>query len=64
MKQKPDWKDAPEWAQFLAWDAYGWGWYETRPVLRNGRLWHCFGKSAIAVSGKCDPTEILEERPQ
>lgn len=31
---KPDWKDAPEWAQWLAMDANGfWWWYEEEPVV-------------------------------
>lgn len=29
---KPDWKDAPEWAQWLAQDENGkWFWYEREP---------------------------------
>ncbi len=29
---KPSWKDAPEWANYLAMDADGiWVWYENRP---------------------------------
>jgi hypothetical protein len=29
---KPDWKDAPEWAKFLAMDRNGeWHWYECEP---------------------------------
>jgi len=29
---KPDWKDAPEWANYLAQDADGtWWWYESQP---------------------------------
>lgn len=31
---KPDWKDAPEWAQWLAQDSDGeWYWFEVKPVL-------------------------------
>ena len=33
---KPDWKDAPEWAQWLAMDANGqWAWHENRPLIRG-----------------------------
>ena len=33
---KPDWKDAPEWAMWLAMDGDGWwGWYEEEPA------WDC-----------------------
>ena len=29
---KPDWRDAPEWAKWLAMDQNGeWHWYEERP---------------------------------
>ena len=28
---KPDWKDAPEWANWLAMDDCGWAWFEFRP---------------------------------
>ena len=30
---KPDWKNAPSWAAWLAQDGYGaWGWYEKKPI--------------------------------
>lgn len=30
---KPDWKDAPEWAQWVAHDANGdWWWFEVEPT--------------------------------
>lgn len=32
IAMKPDWKDAPEWAQWLAMDADGlWAWYASEP---------------------------------
>lgn len=34
---KPDWKDAPEWAKYLAMDSDGWWyWYENEPVKSYG----------------------------
>lgn len=31
---KPDWKDAPEWAQWLAMDACGcWQWFSKKPYI-------------------------------
>lgn len=31
---KPDWKDAPEWAQWLAQDSDGdWWWYAVEPLV-------------------------------
>ena len=39
MMTTPDWKDAPEWAMFLAMDSNGsWYWFERQP--KSGRtLW-------------------------
>jgi hypothetical protein len=37
---KPEWKDAPEWAKYLAMDEDGtWWWYEFEPKLGNGDIW-------------------------
>jgi hypothetical protein len=34
---KPDWKDAPEWAQWLAMDCDGtWCWYQMHPMPCQG----------------------------
>jgi hypothetical protein len=45
---KPDWEDAPEWANWLARDADGeLCWFENEPQLR-GEVW---GR----VSGRCRP---------
>lgn len=68
---KPDWKDAPEWAQWLAQDSSGsWGWYQKKPVIRSegtfvwdiestGDNWvcPCFEKPNIKWA------ETLERRP-
>jgi hypothetical protein len=35
---KPDWNDAPEWAQWMAQDKGGeWYWYEHKPKLMHAR---------------------------
>ena len=37
MANKPNWEDAPKWAQFLAQDKDGqFWWYKEAPSLRNG----------------------------
>jgi hypothetical protein len=37
MTMKPDWKDAPEWAKFLAQDCDGrWHWFEAKPEWDDG----------------------------
>lgn len=65
---KPDWKDAPEWAQWLGKDANGdWWWYETEPKVMLDDTdtpvsWNFGGKCAYA--GADDPVELpLEPRP-
>ena len=36
---KPDWKDAPKWANWLAMDEdHEWFWFENKPVLERG-IW-------------------------
>lgn len=37
---KPDWKDAPDWANWLACDHSGsWGWFAKRPRTFNDYCW-------------------------
>jgi len=67
---KPDWKDAPEWAQWLAQEASGlWWWYQTRPRW-VGKIWIADGwtvKQKVILTGEYhanpDWKETLEERP-
>jgi len=52
---KPDWKDAPEWANWLAMDDDGeWYWYEIEPFLAKGYSGTWYAKSShrqeLAVS--------------
>lgn len=55
---KPDWKDAPEWANWLAQDKCGeWFWYEYKPDLR-GSTW-----SAYSTAGKLIRAEIPTDVP-
>jgi len=30
---KPDWKDAPDWAEWLSCDMDGWTWFERKPYF-------------------------------
>jgi len=63
---KPDWKDAPEWSNWVAMDADGtWYWFETKPRICSdeglwepniGELVKCFNIKAW--------TETLEQRPE
>lgn len=59
---KPDWKDAPEWAQWLAMDDDGsWYWHETKPYIELG-YWYSDEAMAEIVS-PINWTESLEGRP-
>lgn len=69
---KPDWKDAPEWAKFLAMDKDGtWHWYqeELYPDQDEGQ-WMFFGAHCrYEIAGKQNSTTddewkaTLEPRP-
>ncbi len=64
---KPDWKDAPGWANYLAMDANGnWFWHEDEPYKSNLHDWLSRGMSRMAstieVSPQWDLT--LEHRPE
>lgn len=60
---KPDWKDAPEWAQWLAMDPDGdWYWFEAEPD------WDCLweNQKGTRVQWACSgigPYQSLEARP-
>ena len=46
---KPDWKDAPDWANWLAQDADGiWGWFSSMPDAMD-TCWVGLGKWAECV---------------
>lgn len=58
---KPDWKDAPRWAKWLAQDCNGqWCWYEFAPATGMG-YWLPFGRFKRIVIDEWDKT--LEPRP-
>ena len=60
---KPDWDDAPEWAQFVGRSGWGrWYWFEKKPELVGDQ-------DFLRVTGRVMHVEkpvykiILEERP-
>lgn len=65
---KPDWKDSPEWAQWLAQDSNGkWFWYEREPLV-HFQTWDADLKaeSSRVAEAKSDLVpwrETLECRP-
>jgi len=62
---KPDWKDAPEWANYLAMDQDGsWTWFQNRPHERNGYWWDHYGEQEEAAKPKnVKWRETCETRP-
>lgn len=65
---KPDWKDAPWWATFLAQDANGdWYWYQYEPEAGGcvpGKWGVTSGQVLRNLVTFSDWAETLEERPQ
>ena len=62
---KPDWKDAPEWANYLAMDASGdWYWYELEP-FEDASVWVEYeGRMQAAQITSSNWKDSLEQRPQ
>ena len=60
---KPDWKDAPEWANYLAMDQDGcWYWYVGRPEL--GKVeWLDYTRFQLASEIGSSWKDSLEKRP-
>lgn len=64
---KPNWKDAPEWANWLAMDDDGeWWWFELEPHIKNGRWWAALsGKDErCALNNNAKWKDSLEKRPE
>lgn len=65
---KPEWKDAPERAGWLAMDMdCTWYWFEIEPYQYANKLWATYGASWLARQGGADNhydwTRTLEPRP-
>jgi hypothetical protein len=59
---KPDWKDAPHWANYLAMNEDGgWYWYKNGPVEDYGR-WYAGGLFMIAGAKPSNHRATLEQR--
>jgi len=59
---KPDWKDAPSWAQWLAQDQSGaWYWYETEPYAGTSTWNYSQGRADWVDTPGWN--ETLEKRP-
>ena len=53
---KPDWEDAPEWANWLAMDGDGyWEWYADEPEWEEDEnIWYCAFGGSIVFERACD----------
>jgi len=62
---KPDWKDAPAWARYLAMDADGaWSWFEYEPQwIPNMGHWSAAPRYEQAYHTLEQAANSLEERP-
>jgi len=62
---KPNWKDAPYWANYLAMDYDGeWSWFEKEPVLNGSReVWSPTSGRLETINWAVLPAETLEEKP-
>jgi len=68
MPQKPDWGKAPDWANFLAMNEYGfWCWFATKPDDGYVGHWETKDHFEIAVYGVNESfscwRKTLESRP-
>lgn len=65
---KPDWKDAPEWARYLAVDSDGdWYWYNLQPRTGENR-WFFSSPNGLLKLAYLEEShgwrDSLEERPR
>ncbi|MGL4752201.1 MAG: DUF3310 domain-containing protein [Aeromonadaceae bacterium] len=67
LQNKPSWKDAPEWAQWLAHDARGyWWWHSDEPTKMSSLCYSGGGKHMMQCKGHIlgDWRDTLEKRPE
>lgn len=61
---KPDWKDAPEWANHLAQDENGgWYWFENKPSIGSAGNWNCRHGDCENAKSIDDWDQTLESSP-
>ena len=62
---KPDWKDAPEWANWMAMDDDGtWFWFENKPKKESWGFRDSGGEYHIALEAVHDWKNSLEQKPE
>lgn len=61
---RPDWSQAPTWAQWWAQDATGAAfWYERKPSMYHDEGWACGGRATLAYLPGTNWRETLQQRP-
>ena len=65
---KPDWKDAPEWAKWLAMDGDGWWYWYARKPIKDDAGWHSEYRYSSVYKHSAAPSspewwETREQRP-
>lgn len=61
---RPDWKDAPEWANWVAQDGDGeWWWFQNKPTLYHNDVWRADGGKSFRATPFPKATASLEPRP-
>ncbi len=63
---KPDWKDAPYWAKYLAMDAdQEWYWFSAYPEYNRATgKWECKWAQRLCATVTVDASQTLEWRPE
>lgn len=60
---KPDWNEAPEWANFLAQDSNGaWSWFEQEPLVGDSGGWRCLYGDCEEAASNPKWQSTLEQR--
>lgn len=60
---KPDWVNAPEWANYVAMDDDGeWKWYENEPIV-GCYCWDCNKGKELSAGFDINWENSLEKRP-
>lgn len=61
---KPDWEDAPDWAEYLTHDVDGhWLWFKDKPFLITQGLWVPTSPRFLITNNKSIGPVSIEEKP-
>lgn len=61
---KPNWEDAPFWAEYLSQDENGaWYWFENEPLRNRSGEWVCMEGDCMPAASGTEWAETLEKTP-